>query len=139
MNTVSSKAVTTERSAYDYGAEAFYFGMPSVPALDTEFMKTLKGLGIGEAIAPLSEWARGWHVANTNHMKAAHVPLEFVLRSYHNEWITVRYQGKEYTKSLYSVRDDGRNCTARFTLMGHEYQFRAFIDDAGPQFTISPA
>ncbi|MDH0342122.1 DUF6908 domain-containing protein [Chromobacterium haemolyticum] len=55
-------SAAVERTAYDYGRDAFLAGKISVPALDKDFCDTF--LNQPNVLQSLTDWTKGWHEAN---------------------------------------------------------------------------
>lgn len=61
------KKLTTadKQKAYDFGKKAFEKGIRFAPCLDSEFIKVfVEGTEVGESIAPMKQWHKGWTDAN---------------------------------------------------------------------------
>jgi hypothetical protein len=65
LNMSNENANDDEMKAEALGKAAFEAGKKSVPALDVELMKMVKG-PIGSSIPLLKAWSKGWHEANLN-------------------------------------------------------------------------
>jgi len=62
---LAAKKSHTQKTAYDYGKEAFAKGLKSAPAHDSAFMDFYKSIeNQDEKIKSMKDWMKGWHDAN---------------------------------------------------------------------------
>lgn len=106
-------------SPYQFGEIAFNKGIKA-PAMDRDFLEThIKGLQVGEGIAPMNKWLEGWKKSKKDH----DVIVEFAAKTFLSKFSTGELK-------IYNIKTAISDLEMELTLAGCSISISANMYDA---------